>query len=176
MWDCLVALSAWAEDNSGQIQIIIALGAIWLAFEGYKKVLEQIYISTKQEERASEQRNFELKIQSLNLSLMALDRNAAKINNLKELLDLSKQALESINSKSEITEDDVQGLINVINSKKKDAEEVQEDIFELCSSINQKDAIHNPEALESIYEALILIVNDQNNTDLLRHHFAKTKD
>lgn len=176
MWDCLVAFSTCIEDNSGQIQILIAFGAIYLAYKGYVKVLEQIYISTKQEKRANEQRNFELKIQSLNLSLMALDRNAAKINNLKELLDLSKQSIESINSESDVTEEDIQGLMNLINSKIEHAEDVQIDIFELCSNINNEDVIHDLDDLESIYETLILIINDQNNTDLMRHHFIKTED
>jgi predicted DNA repair protein MutK len=34
--------------NSGQIQVVIALAAIWLAFEGYKKVLKQIEMAHDQ--------------------------------------------------------------------------------------------------------------------------------
>lgn len=45
MWDILVTISTWAENNSGQIQIIIALVAIYMAFKGYQKVLEQISLS-----------------------------------------------------------------------------------------------------------------------------------
>lgn len=43
MWDFLVSFSTWAADNSGQIQIVIALVAIGLAFAGYKKVLQPFY-------------------------------------------------------------------------------------------------------------------------------------
>lgn len=62
MCECLVSFSTWVENNSGQIQIVIAFGAIWLAFAGYKKVLQQIYISTKQEEQAEKNRFYELKL------------------------------------------------------------------------------------------------------------------
>ncbi len=37
MWDHLVRFSTWAENNSGQIQILIAVFAVWLAYAGYKK-------------------------------------------------------------------------------------------------------------------------------------------
>lgn len=62
MWDCLVNFSTWAEGNSGQIQIVIAGGAIYLAWLGYKKVLEQIGISNKQDKEAEKNRFYELKL------------------------------------------------------------------------------------------------------------------
>lgn len=49
-WVCEF-VSHWSkaiEDNSGKIQIVIALGAIWLAYKAYKKVIEQIEISNEQ--------------------------------------------------------------------------------------------------------------------------------
>ncbi|WP_180025248.1 hypothetical protein [Acinetobacter sp. YH16049] len=58
----------WLGDNSGQIQIIIALGAIWLAFKGYKKVLEQIQISHKQTEFAVRQEELHLKLNIINVT------------------------------------------------------------------------------------------------------------
>ena len=42
MWDCLVKFSTWAEGNSGQIQIVIAVIALFFAFLGYRKVIKQI--------------------------------------------------------------------------------------------------------------------------------------
>jgi|GEM_PF-1049255 len=60
MWNSLVELSTWTEINSGQIQIIIALFALYLAFKGYEKILRQIEISQEQEHVANEQRYFEL--------------------------------------------------------------------------------------------------------------------
>lgn len=62
MWDCLVKFSTWAEGNSGQIQIVIAVVALFFAFLGYKKVLKQIEISNKQEIEAEKNRFYELKL------------------------------------------------------------------------------------------------------------------
>ena len=68
----IVKLSTWAEGNSGQIQIVIAVVALFFAFLGYKKVLEQIEISNKQDREAEEKRFFELKrLCCTNLSLKA---------------------------------------------------------------------------------------------------------
>lgn len=55
MWDCLVKFSTWAENNSGQIQILIAFGAIWLAWEAYKKTLDQMEESKSQTQHFAEQ-------------------------------------------------------------------------------------------------------------------------
>ncbi len=41
MWDCLVNFSTWAEGNSGQIQIGIAVVALILAIFGYKQLFQQ---------------------------------------------------------------------------------------------------------------------------------------
>ncbi|WP_171499793.1 hypothetical protein [Acinetobacter nosocomialis] len=51
MWDCFVKISTWAENNSGQIQIVIAVVALWLAILGYKKVIKQIQMAKEQEEQ-----------------------------------------------------------------------------------------------------------------------------
>lgn len=69
MWDCLVALSTWAENNSGQMQIGIAIIALIYAFKAYRKVIHQIEISDKQTfltiaqmTKYNEERVFELKL------------------------------------------------------------------------------------------------------------------
>lgn len=56
MCECLVSFSTWVENNSGQIQIVIAFGAIWLAFAGYKKYYNK-YIF--QQNRKSRQRKID---------------------------------------------------------------------------------------------------------------------
>lgn len=60
MWDYLVCLSTWAENNSGQIQCLIATVALYFAFQGYRGLLSQLKISNKQEQIANGQRSFEL--------------------------------------------------------------------------------------------------------------------
>ncbi|MBI1450397.1 hypothetical protein IL972_00395 [Acinetobacter sp. FL51] len=84
MWDCMVAFSTWVENNSGQIQILIAGGAIYLAWLGYKKVLEQIEISNTQTETTNEQ------IISLNNERVA----DLKINLLSEINNQIKQLVK----------------------------------------------------------------------------------
>ncbi|HCV3290916.1 TPA: hypothetical protein OV720_003275, partial [Acinetobacter baumannii] len=58
MWNYLVSFSTWAENNSGQIQIVIAVVALWLAILGYKKVIKQIQMAKEQEEQNYQQRNY----------------------------------------------------------------------------------------------------------------------
>ncbi|OTT95197.1 hypothetical protein [Acinetobacter baumannii] len=58
MWDCLVKISTWAEQNSGQIQIIIALFAFWYAYKGYQKVLYQIQMAKDQSSESEKQTKF----------------------------------------------------------------------------------------------------------------------
>ncbi|MBM7139894.1 hypothetical protein [Acinetobacter sp. 105-3] len=58
MWDCLVKFSTWAEQNSGQIQIIIGLVAFWYAYKGYKKVLEQIQMAKDQSSESEKQTGY----------------------------------------------------------------------------------------------------------------------
>ena len=176
MWECVVNAWAWLESNSGQIQIIIALFALYLAFKGYKKILRQIEISQEQERVANDQRGSELKIHALNVALMALERNTAKINNLKEILDLSKSALKSVNSDSEYSADEISLLIETIKTKIEDAEAVHGDVLKLCNVLNEQNIIYNHDALKYTYEALILIINDQLNTSLLKHHFVKAEN
>lgn len=62
MWNYLTCFSTWAEGNSGQIQIVIALVALFFAFQGYRKVLKQIEISNMQDMEAEKNRFYELKL------------------------------------------------------------------------------------------------------------------
>ena len=62
MWDCLVKLSTWAEGNSGQIQIVVAVAALFFAYKAYLGLMIQLKHSNEQENVANEQRYFELYI------------------------------------------------------------------------------------------------------------------
>lgn len=46
----------------------------------------------------------------------------------------------------------------------------------MCKRINRKSAFHSLDELTAIYDVLISIINDANNTDLMRHHFTITED
>lgn len=49
-------------------------------------------------------------------------------------------------------------------------------IFDMCKRINGKSAFHSLDELTAIYDVLISIINDANNTDLMKHHFTITED
>lgn len=166
----------WLGSNSGQIQIIIALGALYLAFKGYKKILRQIEISQEQERVANIQRGVELKVQSMNLSIMALDRSGILINNLEEIYTLSKRVLKSLDENDEDKKKDIEELIDTIRSKLEGSKEAQEEIILMCNTINKIDILHDSTILKSLYELLILTVNDMNLSDSMKHHFVKTEN
>lgn len=110
------------------------------------------------------------------MSLMALDKNAVKIYNLKKILELLEGSIESLEPDSEVTDSDIQNLIALIKEKIEYAEEIQEDIFDMCKRINKKEAFPSLDELTAIYGVLINIINEANNTDLMRHHFTITED
>jgi TolA-binding protein len=101
MWDYLVCFSTWTENNSGQIQIVIGGLALWLAVIGYKKVLEQMTNAAKLEKTANEQREFELRLQLIQI----IDSNSAQINQLeqklKRLQDRNRQLIGNLNDANE---------------------------------------------------------------------------
>lgn len=85
MWNYLVSFSTWAENNSGQIQIVIAVVALWLAILGYKKVIKQIQMAKEQEEQNYQQRNYEIKIEVINLLFKISDSIHKKLKGLYDL-------------------------------------------------------------------------------------------
>lgn len=54
-WDLLCISWKWIGANSGQIQILIALAAMYLAVLGYKKVLHQIKMADDQSKESAKQ-------------------------------------------------------------------------------------------------------------------------
>lgn len=69
MWDCLVNFSTYVERNSGQIQIVIGVVAIWYVLKQIKisnnqtdLSLEQTKISIAQMDKLNNERLFELRL------------------------------------------------------------------------------------------------------------------
>lgn len=48
MWNYLACFSTWVENNSGQIQIVIGVVALSLAFLAYRGLLHQLQFSSRQ--------------------------------------------------------------------------------------------------------------------------------
>jgi len=69
VWDFICLVWNWFDDNSGQIQIIIAVVALIYAWKAYRKVLHQIDISNQQTaisidqmDKLNNERMFELRL------------------------------------------------------------------------------------------------------------------
>ncbi|TMS40551.1 hypothetical protein [Acinetobacter lwoffii] len=173
MCECLVSFSTWVENNSGQIQIVIAFGAIWLAFAGYKKVLQQIYISTKQEEQAEKNRFYELR---LNL-IKAVSSESHEIQILHDeflnLVDMFYMCKQELTIKKSILRTDIEkfsaevlsgrGLNNLDFLKTK--MKFLDDTFIVLNNPDLK-AEHIEKILNKIFESNLQIT--QIKTDLIQ--------
>ena len=110
------------------------------------------------------------------MSLIALDKNALRINNFKKILKLSEGSIKSLDQNSEVIEGDIRKLITPTKEKINHAEEVQKNTFDMYKRINRKSAFNSLDELTAIYDVLVSIIYDTNNTDLIIHHFTITED
>lgn len=175
MIESLISLSTWVEDNSGQIQIIIALVALVLAYKAYQKVLVQLKAARIQEEEAYQQRGLELKIQSMNLSLLALEHNNKTTSNLEDVKRLSRLALESSSEDECVKPKELKDLIRTIETKIKESEESTEEILNMINVINSREILEDPSILQSLYDLLVLNLKDKALTELMKYHFVEKK-
>lgn len=173
----------WLGNNAvGLIQIVIALGALFLAFLAYKKVLKQIEISQKQEEKAGDQRDVELKIQLVDLSLTILEKVFITLTKQKEVLDLLEESLNSHSDKIDITDDseisrqDIENLIASLKIKIEEMEGIKDKMLAVCDKLNSKndfDYTIDTKYLSTMNSALIAIIHDSNHYELLKYNFTK---
>lgn len=172
MWNTLVDFSKWAESNSGQIQIIIGILAFWLAYKGYRKVLEQIQISQKEEKIANDQRGYELKIQALSLLLTASDRNHTTLKSLYEIVEYLEKPIEDF---EDIKSKNIKELREIIQSTYKKINEIKELqilIIKLSDEINKRDVI-DQRIIKSLYEALFAAMKESYNYELLKQRLIE---
>lgn len=184
--DWLASSSIWLENNSGQIQIVIGLMALLLAIIGYKAVLKQIKLSNKQDKTAGEQRNFELKTQSLNLALVALEKNHTKIKNQHYVLSQLQKTLKTkeesiingVNYSEEFDDpsvDDLNALIQDAKTIISQAEDLAKEILDICRKINTINFINFEEDIKYLntsYSILIEATDDANSIELLSYLFV----
>ena len=107
--DCIYLVWDWFGDNSGQVQIIIALIAFWLAYVVYRKVLEQIEISNEQTylsnkqlmisnqqmEKLNTERMFEIKLR-LRVAINEQLENVIQLKYKHELLGFRIESLGNV--------------------------------------------------------------------------------
>lgn len=106
MWEWLVNISTWVENNSGQIQIIIALAALFFAYKAYLGLMIQLRHSSEQEEIANKQRAFELYIKIIHELGQTYSLSKQTITDYKNIIIdyelLIKELMGSNINKSEI--------------------------------------------------------------------------
>ncbi|MEI2512233.1 hypothetical protein [Acinetobacter soli] len=178
MWDILVTISTWAENNSGQIQIIIALVAIYMAFKGYQKVLEQISLSKKQAEDDYSQRNYELKVDAINLVLRIGDLMHLRLISLYEAQNAINNSLEDYNV-DDIEYKKIEEIKIEINKSIDDAEDLLEKINISAKKLNKKENFDYKKFSLDIgiyYDALIVVNKSTNNMKIfLLNNFTEDR-
>ena len=179
MWECLVTLSTWAESNSGQIQIIIALGAIWLAFKAYKQVLEQIEISNKQTDISIKQNGIDAKLSTLNLLNENIKNNIEMLKQVPLLireLEIIKKQLEEKGEKekAEIVVNNIVMLTNQENTISKSKKELVA-LTAKFSNISHLNEDEWNEYLNILYKNLIDSTNSLGDYHILVHSIEKIK-
>lgn len=97
MWNCLVGFSTWAEGNSGQIQIMIGVVAIWYVLKQINISIKQTDISIKQMDKLNEERLFELRLR-LKIRIGEHSKTLMELQDAANNLSLRLQAL-SIDTK-----------------------------------------------------------------------------
>lgn len=123
MWDCIVNFSTWVERNSGQIQIVIGLIALFFAVLGYRGLLKQLLYSNTQDSIANKQRFFELKLRVYSLLSESNILCKTTITEYKEIIHDYEQILNAFKK---------------IPNKKESAERIERIITSLK---NQQDKI-----------------------------------
>lgn len=120
IWDFISVVWKWFEDNSGQIQIIIAVPALIYAWKAYHKVLHQIDISNQQTtisiaqmDKLNNERLFELKLR-LKIRIGEQSRDLRELQDASNNLSSRLQVL-SIDTKENHPKsfDAIEGMIKV---------------------------------------------------------------
>ena len=173
---CIKIIWGWINTNSGVIQVLIAILAIVYAVKGYQKILQQLNFSQNQEKQAFKQRELDIKIQCLNLSIAALNKNASKLDHLNELVSLVNQTIDSHDENSEVTIDNLNELLETIETKLKESEEVHEEITVLSNAININRISDHEEGIKNLYKLLIEITHDDSILRVLKHSFIPESD
>ena len=163
--------TAWKGmgDYAGQLQTIIAVIALLLAILAYYKVLDQIKISINQMQISEKQRDQEVKINFLNLSLELLDKNNSTIkSNNRVLTELKKINLKDKSQTDILT---IKAYIDKYEEKNKLAADLQNLIFGWIKQINENDPLNNQKHLDNlktIYDGLIVVAKDNYiNEDIM---------
>lgn len=175
---CEILKNIWQYliDNSGPIQIIIALIALLLAYYAYKKILKQIEISMDQTYITIKQNNHELKMNTLEL----INRNVEKNCEMLQKIPLLILELEEISGKIKDVNkiESINNNIYKLTSQQKTIEETKNTLIRISKNFTQssyakKDNLE--EHLNTLYETLISSTSSMNEYNLLVHDINRIK-
>ncbi|MFW1783291.1 hypothetical protein ACG9XL_02650 [Acinetobacter nosocomialis] len=167
--EVIYKLWVWLGNNSGQIQIIIALVAFWLAYKGYVKVLEQIQISREQDKVNYEQRSYELKTKVISLLFEVNESLHTKLKILHELYNVIEKA--KIDGNSEESETDLEESLRIVKDKIEETESFYEKIIDSTEIISNEEIFDYQKyskKLNVIYNALLLSTRETNNIEIMK--------
>lgn len=172
MWDCLVKFSTWAEGNSGQIQIVIAVIALFFAFLGYRKVIKQIEISNDQtkisldnQALTNKQNQTDLRLHIIGILLETFDKLIALKNELSTII--SQQEAFVLVANGRLKQDDISNInkfSTIYRNRLNDFERYQQQLVEVIESVVKNEDMQVKqlnELLKRVYPLLIKIENEK---------------
>lgn len=110
----LTTISDWVAKYSGQIQIGIAIIALFLAWKGYKKILEQLKEAKDQSIFQTSQRDIDLKLAAYNLISQNIDSNSKLNSQIVEVIDELKR-IEKTNIKDQSKKEIKSNIVKMEN-------------------------------------------------------------
>lgn len=170
MCELLKNIWQYLIDNSGPIQIIIALIALFLAYYGYKKILKQIEISMDQTNLMIRQNNHDLKMNALELINRNVENNGEMLYKLPILIEELKEINRKITdvNKKKIIKDNIDKL----NSQKESIEETKNTLIRVSKNFTQSSQVkvdNLEEHLNTLYETLISSTHSLSEYNSLVH-------
>ncbi|WP_281963185.1 hypothetical protein [Acinetobacter johnsonii] len=170
--------SVWAllGSNAGQIQSIIAIAAFILAIIGYFKVIHQIKMAKAQEEMAIDQRDFNLKILSINTVISAIDHNH---RSQKELYELKKFIKEDIGASDEEDEAIKKELIENIDAQIEASEKMRNKMIATCETLNSLKqngrTVRDGKMLNLAIKSILIDIGESQRNELIRRSWTQSE-
>lgn len=161
----LIRVWNWFGKNSGQLQLIVALVALFLAVLGYNKIIKQIDMADDQMRNSDLEREQVLKVSTINLLLDIIHKNNNAIQSNMKILKQLKGADLTYKSDSEIRQ--INDYIVLFENKNKKLLEMKDLSFQWAKNVNSNNPQESEKQLKEmtiIYDALI-VINEEITTN-----------
>ena len=169
---CLSSAWTWLGSNSGQIQIVIAVIALFFAFLGYRKVIKQIEISNDQtkisldnQALTNKQNQTDLRLHIIGILLETFDKLIALKNELSAII--SQQEAFVLVANGRLKQDDISNInkfSTIYRNRLNDFERYQQQLVEVIDSVVKNEDMQVKqlnELLKRVYPLLIKIENEK---------------